>query len=271
MICGGFFCGLFMHLTPSEYIPWFGSTLAEIVLLAVMLHRHCVRRFPFFFASIAYDFCREVALFVVFIKFRSVFFAGYWLTMPIEYTLAFAVIYEAFQHAFKADIHFSPIILKVFWAATALLVVVAAAFVLHPGVPLKNLTMLFLVLSRSSELLRCGLLLFLWVFAARLGISFRHYVWGIVFGLGMYSGVSLIVVTFDVATGKICGHWLVPIPQFAYFAATLIWTVYFLRKEPARAPLTLRQLHSFRDLIVIGQNALTEIRRLIRDKLWSVY
>ncbi|SRR6266481_4924776 len=260
-----------MHLTPSVYIPWFGSMLAEIVLLAVMLHRHYVRRFPFFFASIAYDLCREVALFVAFMKFPTAYFACYWLSTPPEYTLAFAVIYEAFQHAFKADIRFSPIILKIFWAATALLVVVAAAFVLHPGVPLKNLTMLIMVLNRSSELLRCGLLLFLWVFAARLGISFRHYVWGIVFGLGMYSGVGLIVATVDVTIGKMCGHWLVPIPHFAYFAATLIWPVYFLRKEPARAPLTLQQLHSFRDLIAIGQNALTEIRRLIRDKLWSVY
>ena len=256
-----------MHLTVNQAIPWFGSVLAETILLIVMVRRGFVRRFPFFFASIAYDVCRQAVLFTILAKFTAAYFAAYWLCMPAEYTFAYAVIYEAFRNAFKADVRFCPNTLKVFGIGTIVLVLLAASFLFHPGLQLRNLATLALVLSRSSELLRCGLLLFLWVYSAKLGISWRHHVWGIVFGLAMYSGVGLLVATVDVAIGKMCGHWLVPIPHYAYLAATIIWPIYLLRDEPARGPLTLQELHSYRNFITFGHQATTEIRRLIRERL----
>jgi hypothetical protein len=256
-----------MHLTPTQYIPWMGSVLVEVGLLAIMLRRKLVRRFPFFFASIAYDVCRQIVLFVIMAKFAAAYFAAYWLLMPAEYTLAFAVIYEAFRSAFKTDIRFSPNILKVFGIATALLVLIAAAFVLHPGVPIRSFSILILVLDRSTELLRCALLLFLWVFSAKLGITWRHHVWGIVFGLALYAGVSLITAIMDVVLGKTCGYWLVPIPHFAYLAATLIWTFFLLKKEPVTEPLTLEELQGHLNFIAFLHSVLMEVRRLMRDRL----
>lgn len=256
-----------MHLAPSEYIPWFGSVLAEIALLAILLKRRFVLRFPFFFASIAYDVARQAVFFITLAEFKQAYYAAYWLSIPVEYTLAFAVIYEAFRYAFKADIRFSPGTLRVFVAATVLLVLVAATCVLRPGVQIKNLEILILVLDRSSQLLRCGLLVFLWVYSSRLGISWRHHVWGIVFGLAMYSGVGLVVATVNTALGQMCGPRLATIQQFAYLAATIIWPIYFLRNEPERGPLTLEDLHSFADLIALGERAVYEIRKVMRDQL----
>lgn len=256
-----------MHLTTSQAIPWLGSVLAEIVLLVIMLRKRLASRFPFFFASIAYDVVRQAVLFVIFTKFPAAYFAAYWLSFPAEYTLAYAVIYEAFRHAFKADIRFCPNTLKVFGIGTAVLILICAWFVFRPGVPLTNLNILILVLDRSSELLCCSLLLFLWVYASKLGISWRHHVWGIAFGLGIYAAIGLIVATVDVAIGQMCGHWLVPIPHYTYFAATIIWPVYLLRDEPARGPLTLQELNIFRDFITLAQRATTQIRRSIRERL----
>lgn len=256
-----------MHLTTGEAIPWLGSVFAEMVLLIIMLRKRLAGRFPFFFASIAYDVGRQAVLFVIFTKFPAAYFAAYWLSIPAEYTLAYAVIYEAFRHAFKADIRFCPNTIKVFGIGTAVLVLICAWFVFHPGVPLINLNILIMVLNRSSELLRCSLLLFLWVYASKLGISWRHHVWGIVFGLGMYSALGLIVTTVNVAIGQICGNWLVPIPHYAYLAATIIWPVYFMRDEPARGPLTLQELNTFHDFITLAQRAATQIRRSIRERL----
>ncbi|HEV2964225.1 MAG TPA: hypothetical protein VG649_20525 [Candidatus Angelobacter sp.] len=256
-----------MHLTAHQAIPWFGSAFAEVILLIVMLKKRLVGRFPFFFASIAYDVCRQAVLFIVLAKFTGAYFAAYWLSIPAEYTFAYAVIYEAFRNAFKADIRFCPNTFKVFGIGTAILILIAASFVFRPSVPFRSLTILVMVLNRSSELLRCSLLLFLWLYSSKLGISWRHHVWGIVFGLGMYSAIGLIVGTVDVAIGKMCGHWLVPIPHYAYFAATIIWPIYLLRTEPARGPLTLQQLYSYRDFIAFGHQATTEIRRLIRERL----
>jgi hypothetical protein len=256
-----------MHLTANQAIPWFGSVLAEIFLLIVMVNRGFVGRFPFFFASIAYDVLRQAVLFMVLAKFKGAYFTAYWLSIPPEYTLAFATMYEAFRHAFKADIRFSPGTLRIFWITTAMLVLIAAGFVFHPRTPINTLTTLILVLDRSSQLLRCGILLFLWVYSSKLGITWRHHVFGVVFGLGMYAGVGLIVATIDAAIGKLCSAWLPPIQQYAYLATTIIWPIYFLRNEPARGPLTLQELHSYRDFVTFGQQTTTEIRRLIREKL----
>lgn len=256
-----------MHLTPAEYIPWMGSILVGIGLLAVMLRRKFVRRFPFFFASIAYDVCREIVLVVIMAKFAAAYFATYWLLVPAEYTLAFAVIYEVFRGAFKADIRFSPKILNVFGITTALLVVIAAAFVLHPGVPIRSFSILILVLDRSTELLRCALLLFLWVFSAKLHITWRHHVWGIAFGFAVYAGLGLITAVMDVFIGKMCGYWLVPIPHFAYLGATLVWTFFLLKKEPVTEPLTMEELQAHLDLMAFIHSVLTELRRLMRERL----
>jgi hypothetical protein len=103
--------------------------------------------------------------------------------------------------------------------ATVALVGLAAFLVLYPDIPTSNLDGLVLTLQRSISLLRCGMLLFLWVFAARLGISWQHHVWGIVCGLGIYAAVSLIVVAIHAITGIASGDWLARIPQFSYFAA----------------------------------------------------
>lgn len=255
-----------MQLPALEYIPWLGSVLAECVLLGIMLARKRVRQFPFFFTSIAYDIFRQAALAVIMVRVKSAYFSAYWLSIPFEYTLAFAVMYEVFTHGFKADIKVDPRTLRVFIAASAILLVIAAAFVFHPSVPINNLKRLILILDRSSEFLRCAVLAFIWVYAARLGISWRNHVFGIAFGLGMYASISLIVATIDAAIGKACGPWLVLIPQLAYLAATLIWPIYLLRKEPERAPVTMQQLHFYGDLINSGERAISEIQEVIRDR-----
>lgn len=157
--------------------------------------------------------------------------------------------------------------MRVFLISTTLLVLIATAFVFQPSAPVNNLAKLILVLDRSSQLLRCGMLFFLWVYSTRLGILWRHHVFGIVFGLGMYSGVGLIAATADAAIGKTCGYWLAPIPGLIYFAATLIWPIYFLRNEPARGPLTTEDLDSYRGLITLAERATNEVRRAMRDRL----
>src|SRR5579863_4242347 len=122
-----------------------------------------------------------------------------------------------------------------------------------------------LVLDRSAEFLRCGMLLFLWAFAGKLRLTWWHHLCGIAFGLGMYSAIGLITAAVDVATGKMCGHWLTPIPHFAYFLATVIWGIYFLKPEPARESLTLERVNFFRESLAFVRNATLEMRRVLHD------
>ena len=179
-----------------DYIPWFGSVVVEVFVMAIMLKRDLIRRFPIFFISVAYAVLRQAALAAIAPAGPKAYGLAYWLTLPIEYVIAFAVMLEAFRYSLGADPKIPTRTLRIMAVVAVLLVALAAFLLLHPDIPTSNLRGLILTLDRSIGLLRCGVLLFMWAFAPKLGISWRHHVWGIVFGLGIYSGVGLIVAAF---------------------------------------------------------------------------
>ncbi len=251
----------YFHLVDN--IPWIGSIIAELIVLAIMLRRGLVRRFPIFFVSIAFDILREIVL--PFIAFRNpkAYAYSYWLSVPVEHVIAFAVILEAVRYSVINDSKLSRKTIGILVASTLVLVGVAVFLVLHPDISTKSLPGLTLTLERSVQLLRCGVLLFIWVFATRLGISWRHHVWGIVFGLGIDSGISLITAAVHATTGTMCGDWLTRIPHYGYFASTIIWAVYLWQPEPERGPLTLEHLSLIQYALDSYRKVLTEIWRLL--------
>ena len=259
--CGG----IFMHFQLVDYIPWIGSVIAELIVLAIMLRRGLVRRFPVFFTSIAFDVLREIILPVI--AFRNppshAYSYSYWLSVPVEHVIAFAVVLEAMRYSVVNDARLSRKTLGILTTSAVLLVTVAAFLVLHPDISTKTLNGLTLTLERSVQLLRCGVLLFLWVFATRLGITWRHHVWGIVFGLGISSGFSLLVAAIHATTGTLCGGWLTYLIPFSYFASTIIWAGYLSQSEPERGPLTLEHLSLIQYALDSYRKVLTEIWRLL--------
>jgi hypothetical protein len=251
----------YFHLI--DYIPWIGSTIAEALVLGIMLRRGLVRRFPIFFTSLAFDFLREITLPAVAYHSALAYGYAYWISIPAEYVIGFGVMLEAYRHSLGAE---PKIPAKALWGlvlASVALVGLAAFLVLHPDIPTSNLTGLILALDRSVDLLRCGMLLFLWTFASKLGISWRHHVWGIVFGLGIYSAMGLIVAAVHATTGTISGDWLARVPHFGYLAATIIWTVYLWKPEPARGPLTLQELSLARHLLDTYRKVLAQLWRVL--------
>jgi len=249
----------------TDYIPWTGSVITEAIVVVIMLRQQLVRRFPFFFASLAYDLARQVALAAILSRSLKAYSCAYWISIPAEYTIAFGVMLEAFRHLLRTNHKLPPKALRSLFIATVLLVGLATFLVIHPDIPTDNLTGMILTLDRSLELLRCGVLLFMWSSAAGLGLSWKHHVWGIVFGLGMYSGVSLIVAALHATTGTMCGDWLARVPHFSYFATTIIWAIYLWKPEPERGPLTLQELSFFNELIARYRKMISGIRRSFRD------
>lgn len=248
-----------------DYIPWIGSVIAEVFVVAIMLKRSLFRRFPVFFVSLAYDLMRQSALAAIANAGVRAYGIASWLTLPIEYVIAFGVMLEAFRYSLGADPKIPPKTLRAMAVVAVLLVALATFLLLRPDIPISNLRGLILTLDRSIGLLRCGVLLFIWVFARKLGISWKHHTWGIVFGLGIYSGVSLIVVAIHATTGNLCGDWLARLIPFSYLAATIIWAVYLWRPEPQRGPLTLEQISFFSNSIAGYRKILAELWRSFRD------
>jgi hypothetical protein len=253
-----------MHQFPLiDYIPWIGSVVVEVVVLAIMLKRRLIYRFPFFLASILYDLLREAALAVALYQGPRGYGLTYWTTLPIEYIIAFGVMLEAFRYALGADPKIPTETLRAMALVAAILVALATFLLLHPDHPTNNLRGLILALDRSIGLLRCGVLIFMWAFARKLGLSWRHHVWGIVLGLGIYASVGLIAAAIHAVTGDLCGDWPARLTHFSYLAATIIWAVYLWRPEPERGPLTLEE-------ISFASNSIATYRRILAD-LWRSF
>jgi hypothetical protein len=248
-------------------VPWAGSILAELVLIWVMFHRRMIGRFPCFFGAIVFDAARAITLLTVDVALHcsTAYFYIYWISIPLEYSFSFAVIYEIFQQAFQPELRQSPKALRRFLKFNAVLVVLSAALTFQHRFPLQSFPVWMMVMDRSAELMRCGMLLFLWAFAAKLKITWRHHLWGIALGLGLYSACGLITAAADVATGRVCSHWLTPVPHFAYFVATVIWPIYLWRPEPVREPLTFEQLNIYRELLVFVRETLFQIGRALHN------
>jgi hypothetical protein len=246
-----------------DYIPWFGSAAVEIFVVAVMVWRHLARRFPAFFISVSFAVLRQITLMAVAHEGARSYGVAYWTTLPIEYVIAFGVMLEAFRYALGADPKIPAKTLRAMVLVAAILVALATFLLLYPDHPTNNLRGLILALDRSIGLLRCAVLIFMWAFARKLGLSWRHHVWGIVLGLGIYASVGLIAAAIHATTGNLCGDWPARLTHFSYLAATIIWAVYLWRPEPERGPLTLEE-------ISFASNSVATYRRILAD-LWRSF
>jgi hypothetical protein len=255
-----------MHVHLVDYIPWIGSLIAEALLIASMLRRRLIRQLPFFFCSIAFDALRAVALPAIGFANVRTYSYGFWVLVPVEYTLAFAVIVEVFLHTFQAQKKYSPRAVRGFVALSAVLIVLSIVLVFYPDVPTDTPSGLVLTLDRSTKLLRCGILAFIWIFASRLAISWRNHVWGIVLGFGLYSGISLMVAAVEATTGKLCGDSLTYLLPYSYFAATAIWTGYLSTSEPERGSLTPQQIQLFSEVIAGYRKLANDLWRAMHDR-----
>jgi len=91
----------------------------------------------------------------------------------------------------------------------------------------------------------------------------RDHVWGIVFGLGVYSSISLIVAAIHAFTGQMCPGWVSTLPHFAYLSSTAIWNAYLFRKEPEIPPLTDKEFEQYQSLVSSYRTLVKNVRKAL--------
>ncbi len=248
-----------------QYIPWLGSIFLEAILVVVIFRKRIYKRFPIFSSYVIYDLLRAIAIPLIAFRYPNTYFYCYWISISIEYTITLFIILEILAYIFGSHIRYSLRTVQIFALLAFLLFVISVALVMLPSIPTNTMTGLILTLDRSAQLLICGLLFFMWSFSKNLGIQWRgHHVWGIVFGLGIYSSVNLVVAAIQATTGEMCPGWITPLPHFAYLAAIAFWIGYLARKEPEREPLTNEELNAYQSLLTAYRAIIADIRKVIR-------
>ncbi len=252
-----------MNLT--DLIPWLGSLALEILLVFFILKNGIHKRFPVFFSYVIFDILRAIILpAILYATPRTYnYYYGYWICVAVEYTITLLIILEVFTYIFRSHIKHKSGVIRAFTTFALILLLASIILLLRPSIPVKHLTGIILTANRSVSLLMSGLLFFMWSYSSRIGFSMRDHVWGIVFGLGVYSSISLIVAAIHAFTGQMCPGWVSTMPHFAYLASTLIWNAYLFRKEPEIPPLTDEEFEQYQSLVSTYRTVIKNVRKAL--------
>ncbi len=223
-------------LTGLYYVLWLAAPILQLGVAVVLRRRKLDREFPFFFKYLIFQTATNLLLFALSSHYRAYFYA-YWSFQAVTAVLEFAIIYEIFGQLFRPYPYlrdFARVLLR--WIGS-LLLLVAVLFALSASPQDEPVLVAVLWAERSIRLVQCGLLFFLLWFCSYLGITRRHYLFGVALGFGTLASADLVTIATRMVTGFIGDQAFNLVLMAAADWAVAIWLTYFL----ARAPVPVKQ------------------------------
>src|SRR5580700_10299161 len=227
------------------HIVWFARVALSLVLFLVVIRRHLYKHFLLFAVHSGWIALAGVTIlamnYALFVSGKQ-FFIGVAITIAVEATLAFAIIYQMFVQRLRPYPAVRDLGSTAFRTST--LVVLAAVLALAwlaPGSGVRYWTSFSSVIQRSARMLQCGQLVFLFLFCSYFRLSWRSRAFGIALGLGILSSTSLAVnaIHSQIATANVWNQseYLAGlVNDSTYLIAVLVWLSYMLAPEPAPQP-----------------------------------
>ena len=235
-------------LEPHSFL-WHYLWVAPCILLALlallMWKRGLHREFPAFFCYALFEAAGGGIIYAVDLSPHvsgSVYWRIYFLFLIVEVFIKFLVIGEVFTHLLR---HYPSLagLAKVLISGLGVVLVftatVLAAYASPTGVWLIAATR---ILGRSVSVVQCGLILFLFLFAAHFHLRWRSPAFGITLGFGIVASVYLAY--WALLAGWLFGQksYLLDFVNMAtYHICVMIWFYYVLgpQKSPAVSAVDL--------------------------------
>jgi hypothetical protein len=205
---------------------WIVPLLLQLTIAAVMLRRSLFREFPLFF------------LYTLFVPLRDsvLLFAQadlnpwiYWVGEGVAVLLGMAVMYEMLSHMIQPYPFLRRAAVWLFQAAAivggliGLLMLSQEVQFWRPGQPIETIVLL----ERSLRLVQVCLSLAVALFLSRFGLTWNHYVVGVVTGFGVAAGLGMVLLEFR-AAHYISDSLFVLMSPLAHNCAVILWAVYFV-------------------------------------------
>jgi len=205
-------------------------------IAGLMIRRKLVREFPLFFIYVLFQAGRAGLLFLLEGRYAPYFYA-YWVGQALSAGLGLAVVYELFSYVLRPYEAIRDLGAMLFrWALLILLGVAVVMASASPGTDTVRIVAGVLLAERSAEVVRVGLLLFLFLFASYLGLKWRDYAFGISLGFGLYGSVALAAVAMRGHAGSVATSVVSLVNSLAYTCALLVWVSYLLRPVAEAQP-----------------------------------
>lgn len=221
----------------SEYVLWFAGPSVQAVVAFFLIRKRLRNEYPAFFTYTAYQVLSITGLFLVF-RFApyATYFYAFWTTSALSILVSFIVMHEVFADAFRPYEALRDLGAMLFrWSGLVLLMLAfLSAFVSQSNGKGNILWDALLIVERSVLMMQCGLVLFLLLFSKYLGITKRHYLFGIALGFGVNASIDLIINAVQSHFGYMAVTTLRMISSGGYVLATFVWLTYTLLPAPER-------------------------------------
>ena len=232
-------------------ILYAAEPILMVIAMIALLRSREQRRFPALFAYVSLRLGSTVLLHLLLQVRRVVaidaatayawYFYTYWATYVAGAVVVFLVIQEMFQSSmdpFPGLKWLGTISFR--WVACISFVAASAALLTPGGKGDKFLLAIAAQAMRCESVFILSLLLFLVIAAGKLGLSYRSRVFGISFGFGIMAASDLAVSAAFLHHGQsIVTSTISLVGTGASLLTLTVWSVYFLRPEPARQTAAL--------------------------------
>jgi len=219
---------------------WVAPCALLLALASLMWKRGLHREFPAFFCYAVFE---GVGMSVIYALDISPHISGatywwsYFLFLIADVFIKFVVIGEVFTHLLE---RYAPLgkLAKVLISGLGAALVFAGSLIAAYANPTSFWVISATrILGRSVSVVQCGLILFLFVFAAHFRLNWSSPVFGIALGFGVASSVYLAywALTFGSPFGR-RSYLLDFVIMGAYHLCVLIWFYYLL--IPQKSPIT---------------------------------
>jgi hypothetical protein len=203
-----------------------------LVLAVLMWRRGLHKEFPVFFCYAIFEAAGGATLYAVDVSpsaSAAIYWWSYLFFSAVEVLIKFVVIGEVFTYLLR---RYPPLgrLAKVLISGVGVVLVFTATII----AAYANPTPFWLIsatrtLGRSVSVVQCGLILFLFVFAAHFHLNWRRSVFGITLGFGVSATVHL-------ACWALLADWLIGQKSYlldflnmvTYHVCVLIWFYYLL-------------------------------------------
>jgi hypothetical protein len=230
-----------MRLSLLANFLWAASFAGQIALFAVLIAKKRWRTFPFFTSWITFDILDTILLYLVFRHGNpSLYTAVYWVCAVLDLLLEIAVIFEICRIVLKPTGTWVRDALHrfVLFSIIGVIVAIVLSLVASPKTPAGPES----ILEKGNllaSLLTLELLGAMTWSSTRLGLVWRHHVYGLVTGWALWAGVGVFV---EAAYSYFGPNWhgivLDQVRIVAYIAATFYWSIIFWLPEPEEHTLS---------------------------------
>jgi hypothetical protein len=237
-----------MHLTDLDLLFWTAGFGAHLILFYVLLIRRRYREFPIFSTFIFSNIVRTVALyFVERHGSKASYFYSFWSLGLLDTALQLAVVYEMYFRTFRPLGQWARDIRGALSWLLVAIVAVAAGLTWLAAPPVRLWMQAVVIRSNFfSSVCLSELFVGMIVLSVKSGLPWKSHVARISQGLGVYSGIDLLIETghsyFGVGRNTQVYAVLSHFRMSAYLVCVAYWIIMLWRNapEPRKLPDGLR-------------------------------